>query len=111
MLEKPLEQLAKQAFQNYAHKQTGNRHNWHYLSSDRQLEWMTEMADKYLLALQTVKKDLSLSVAPQPGMASYDRGIATGIAQEAMRLSLQIEVIETVIQDELQKFSDRMDKK
>lgn len=107
MFPKTLEQIAKKMFSDFAYKNAGHYLDWRFLSSERKLAWMTEVADTYLECLNQVKDTLNVGKLPNPGMASYEKGFIAGQAQEARRLSERIEFLEDYIKGQIDKFIDQ----
>lgn len=101
---KSLELIAKHMFADFALKRSGHHLDWRFLSAERRLAWMTEVAETYLECLEQAKEDLSIGKLPTPGAASYERGFVAGQAHEANRLNERIDKLKETVKAQLDKF-------
>jgi len=104
---KSLEDIAKKMFSDFAKRKSGYYLDWKYVSPERKLEWMKEVADTYLECLKNLKQDLSIGKLPSPGAPSYERGMVAGMANEAHRLNERISAMEIQVTDQLADFIER----
>lgn len=101
---KSLEQIAKKMFSDYAMKHAGHYLDWRFLSAERRIIWIKEVADKYLQCLAQCKEELSIGKLPMPGVASYERGFVAGQAFEAHRLQERIDTLIQMVESELYSY-------
>jgi hypothetical protein len=104
---KTLEQLAREAFQEFAIKKMDTSANWHYLSPERKAQWMKEISDIYEICVKQVIDSLKTGANNVSGAASYERGFAAGQAHEANRIFCKMEYIKEEMKRQLADFIAR----
>lgn len=102
-----LETIAQQMFIDYCLKKTGVRLDWRYLSAERKLRWMTDVADTFDAALDEIQKELMDTTVPSHGAASYEKGFNAGRKQEISRLISKIELIRDLLECQLDDFKEK----
>lgn len=104
---KNLEDFARKLFIDYAYRQTGTHLDWRYLSSERKLSWLQEVATIFNSCLESLEKDILIPSTGISGLASYERGFLSGQQHENLRLSQKIETLKLEVQRQLEEFKTK----
>lgn len=74
-----IELLAKGLFERFAEKKGKRIPNWHYLSEERQIEWMKEVIIHIEYLTKEIRNKLKEPPKPSKGEASYGLGFINGL--------------------------------
>lgn len=109
MFKRPLEQIAKKMFQDFAMRRTGMWLDWRYLSAERKLAWIKEVAETITECLLIIEEDLLPPPHPVSpyGAGGYERGFRDGQDREWNRLKLRVEAMKEQVEKQLIDFIDK----
>lgn len=103
----PLEQLAKELFEEFSFRETGRIASWSYLSKPRKIEWMKEILHVH----EYLSSKLIEQVKPVPNLSSVNttwaQGFNEGVRSERIQFITLVANIHQELLDELDQFQER----
>lgn len=99
---KTLEGLAREMFAKFSLMETGRQGNWDYLSDERKLAWMQDVAEIADFIIKEVKSEFKpLPVSSKAGTV-YESGYMEGVRSERVQCMNVIDAIEDDLVEQLE---------
>jgi len=97
---KSLEGLARTLFTKFSIRETGKTSNWDYLSDERKLAWMQDVATIASYIIKEIKSNFKPLPNGTPSMTVYDSGHLAGIrAERILNENIICDIEEDLVDD------------